>query len=103
MLDVEAQVWRLDVMFVLGDVDTWRFRRDRSISAPRSSMIGRDGRGVPYLAPQGILLYKAKAARGKDEADLETCLPRMSSDARAWLRQALEHAHPGHAWIVRLT
>ena len=101
--EVEAQVWRMDVMLALGDVDTWTFRRDPAITAPRPSMVGRDGRGVPYLAPQGTLLYKAKAAREKDEADLEACLPRMDGESRAWLRGALEHAHPGHPWIGRLT
>lgn len=102
VLDVEAQVWRIDVMLVPGDTDTWVFRRDHSITAPRSSMVGRDVRGVPYLAPHGSLLYKAKAARAKDEADLAACLPRMGADARSWLRHALEHAHPGHPWIARL-
>ena len=75
VLDVEAQLWRMDVMLEPGDADTWIFRRDESITAPRSFMVERDVRGVPYLAPHGSLLYKAKAAREKDEADLESCLP----------------------------
>ena len=102
-LDAGAHVWRVDVMLQPGDGETWVFRRDPSITAPRSSMVQRDVRGVPYLAPHGSLLYKAKAARPKDEADLETCLPRMGAEARAWLRHALERAHPDHPWIARLT
>ena len=102
VLDVEAQAWRIDVMLQPGDIDTWVFRRDESITAPRLSMVGHDRRGVPYLAPHGTLLYKAKAAREKDEADLEACLPRMDAGAIAWLRAALARAHPGHPWIGRL-
>jgi len=103
VLDVEAHVWRIDVMLEPGDADTWISRRDEAITAPRSFMVERDLRGVPYLAPHGSLLYKAKAARKKDKADLETCLPRMSTEARTWLRRALEDAHPGHPWVARLT
>lgn len=102
-LDVEEQVWRIDVMLQPGDGDTWMFRRDRSITAPRSFMVERDQRGVPYLAPHGTLLYKAKAAREKDEADLEACRPLLHDDARTWLRLALQRAHPDHPWIERLT
>jgi hypothetical protein len=100
--DDEARVWRIDVMLVPGDADTWVFRRDHAITAPRSSMVERDARGVPSLAPHGTLLYKAKAAREKDEADLTTCLPHLGAGSRSWLRHALEQAHPGHPWIGRL-
>ena len=103
VFDVEAEVWRIDVMLSGGDADTWVYRRDPAITAPRSSIVGRDPRGVPYLMPHGTLLYKAKAAREKDEADLRTCLPRMSDGARAWLRHALQQTHPGHPWVARLT
>ena len=102
VFDVEAEVWRIDVMLSRGDAGTWVYRRDPAITAPRSSMVERDPRGVPYLMPHGTLLYKAKAAREKDEADLRTCLPRMSAGARAWLHDALERAHPDHPWIARL-
>ncbi len=78
------------------------YRRDPAVTAPRSSKVERDPRGVPYLMPHGTLLSKAKAARAKDEADLRTCLPRMSAGARAWLQHALEQTHPGHPWIARL-
>jgi hypothetical protein len=103
VLDVEAEAWRIDVMLEPGDAGTWVFRRDESITAPRPSMVDHDRRGVPYLAPHGVLLYKAKAARDKDEADLATCLPRMGAAARTWLRAALERAHPEHSWLSRLT
>jgi hypothetical protein len=78
------------------------FRRDENIRAPRSFMVQHSTGGVPFLGPHGVLLYKAKAARPKDEADLAACLPRMTDDQRVWLTSALERAHPGHPWLDRV-
>lgn len=101
VLDEGVQLWRVDVMQEPGDHSTWVCRRDESIAAPRSRMTGvRDG--VPYLRPEGVILYKAKSRRPKDEADFATCLPHMQPDAREWLRTALDQAHPGHPWTADL-
>jgi hypothetical protein len=102
VLDPAASAWRIDVMRVAGDAATWRCRRDDAIAEPRSFMVDRTAEGIPYLAPHGTLLYKAKATRPKDEADFEACLPLLGTDRRTWLHDALERVHPGHAWITRL-
>lgn len=100
-LDVGSDEWRVDVMLAAGDADTWVSRR-AAVSAPRSEIVGRTADGIPHLLPHGALLYKAKAARPKDEADLEVALPTLTDAQRAWLRDALAVAHPGHAWLDRL-
>jgi hypothetical protein len=102
VLDPDAQEWRMDVMLEPGDADTWAFRRDPAITAPRAQMVARTPDGIPYLRPQGSLLFKAKAAREKDDQDMATCLPLMETQAKAWLAGALEHAHPGHRWLQSL-
>jgi hypothetical protein len=102
VLDVAAQAWRMDVMLEPGDAETWTFRRDETIRAPRARMVARTRAGIPFLQPEGILLYKAKATRGKDEADFRAVLPRLNLDARAWLAAALARVHPGHAWLAAL-
>jgi hypothetical protein len=102
VLDPVANAWRMDIMMESGDADTWVFRRDESIRAPRSRMIGtRDD--VRFLKPEGALLYKAKAAREKDELDFAACLPVLDDAARAWLADALTRAHPNHPWIATLS
>ncbi len=105
VLDPTTQHWRIDVMLEPGDAQTWVFRRDESIRAPRASIVGlRDG--VPYLKPEAALLFKAptktKSARPKDEADFNVCAPALDASARNWLRAALHRVHPQHSWIDRL-
>ena len=100
VLDEAAQLWRMDVMQEPGDHATWVFRRDPRITAPREQMIAQSG--VPYLRPEGALLYKAKARRPKDEADFALCAPRLTAAGRAWLAEAIERLHPGHQWVGRL-
>jgi hypothetical protein len=93
--------WRLDVMIDPGTRDTWVFRRDRRIEMPRSGMIFADG-DIPYLKPEGVLLYKAKSSRAKDEMDFAACAARLDGGARQWLKDSLSLAHPDHPWIERL-
>jgi hypothetical protein len=64
-------------------------------------VIERDPTGIPYLAPEIVLLFKAKhAARGKDAADFARALPLLDGQRREWLADALRVVHPGHDWIT---
>ena len=92
-------LWRIDVFRDRWEGDTWVCRRDPAIRRPVAEVIDRTGDGVPYLAPEVVLLFKAKAAREKDELDLERALPLLEPARRAWLADALRLVHPGHAWI----
>lgn len=102
VLDPRANAWRMDVMLEPGDADTWIFRRDERIRAKRAQMVATTRDGIPYLGPQGVLLYKAKNVRAKDERDFAAVVPQLGQPARDWLREAIALAHPGHAWIAGL-
>jgi hypothetical protein len=91
----------MDVMLEPGDAETWVFRRDERVRAPRDAMVSDSG-PIPHLKAHGALLYKAKALRPKDEADFASAAPLLSRDECAWLIETLCVAHPGHAWIVAL-
>jgi hypothetical protein len=103
VMDPEAHGWRMDIFREPGDAQTWIYRRTGELSAPRAWASGRTPGGIPFVAPQVVLLFKAKAQREKDEADFAKVAPRLSADARAWLADALQVIHPGHAWIDRLS
>lgn len=100
--DEAAGCWRADMMIDPGTPEMWVCKRDPSIRRPRAQMVRRSTQGVPYLAPQAVLLLKAKYQRPKDEQDFEAALPRLSPDERSQLGQWLEHLHPGHVWSARL-
>jgi len=102
LLEEAANKWRLDIMQEPGDADHWVCRRDDRLSLPRAGIQARTAHGIPYLAPEAVLLFKAKYRRPKDETDFANCLTKLSGDARRWLAEALVLVHPGHAWIEPL-
>jgi Aminoglycoside-2''-adenylyltransferase len=98
--DGAAGRWRLDVFREPWEGDIWVCRRDPSIRRPVADAIEYTPSGIPYLAPELVLLFKAKhAARERDLLDLERALPRLDGARRRWLADALAVVHPGHEWI----
>ncbi len=95
-------LWRFDVFREPHDGDTWICRRDTSIRRPYADIVASTASGIPYLLPEVVLLFKAKAARDKDLADLAVARPRMTETQLGWLGRALAQVHPGHAWIADL-
>lgn len=100
--DPAAGAWRVDVFREPHDGDTWICRRDESIRRPYQELILTSADGIPYLAPEVALLFKAKHSRPKDQADFAGALPRLSVPQREWLRWALHRVHPGHPWLTAL-
>ena len=101
-LDAKTRRWKLDIMLEPGTPEQWVFRRDGRILRRRADMIGRTAGGVPFLKPAGVLLFKAKHRRPKDELDFAKAVGKLERGDRRWLRAALERAHPGHDWISQL-
>lgn len=94
-----GRTYRLDVFREPHRDGQWVCRRDETIILPYDQIIRRDTAGIPYLAPQFALLFKAKANRPKDQADLAGALPLLTADERAWLAAAVRRIHPGHDWL----
>jgi hypothetical protein len=103
VMDPAVNGWRMDIFREPGDAETWVYRRTGELSAPRAWANRRTAGGVPYVAPQVVLLFKAKAKRDKDEADFSLAAPRLPVEARRWLADSLRIVHPGHPWIDRLS
>lgn len=93
--------------FLLTDMDeVWRYRREPSIIRSAKRMSLKSESGIPYLAPELVLLFKSKNTsnqeRAKDQPDFEKTLPHLEAERRAWLHWALVATAPDHSWIKQL-
>lgn len=94
--------WRIQIMLDEADGQEWVSRRDPRVRRPIATLGPTSADGVPYLAPEVQLFYKAKAPRPKDEADLAAALPSLTAPQRHWLTHAITHAYGPHPWTARL-
>ena len=95
--------WRFDVFREPSDGDTWICRRDPSIRLPYAHVIEWTENGTPYGRPEIILLFKARHVhQEKNHADFAATLPRLDSERRVWLCDALARVHPEHPWLAEL-
>jgi hypothetical protein len=95
--------WRVDVFREPWQGDTWICRRDASIRRPWPSAVEWTSEGVPYLAPEIVLLFKARHSHlEKNKVDLARTLPLLDPERRRWLVHALHTVHPDHEWIARV-
>ena len=92
-----AKAWAFEVLLEYTDGDGWLYRRDNRVRR-RVGTIGRfSSTGVPFLAPEICLLYKANRPDVERNAiDFEIAAPLLSVEARRWLREAIA------IWIRRI-
>jgi hypothetical protein len=81
---------------------TWTFRRHPTITLPYAEAYLQAENGLRYLAPELVVLFKAKHTRPKDQQDFDTVLPALDTHQRARLRTWLERTQPAHHWLDAL-
>lgn len=97
------QPWRIQVMLDGSHSGDWVSRRDQRIRRPIAGLGSVTAGGIPYLAPEVQLFYKAANPRPKDEIDFATALPMLNEAQRQWLADALRLVYgTGNAWYLRL-
>jgi hypothetical protein len=99
---VGAPRWKLELLLDESEGESWVYRRDPQIRRDLRSVVHHSRDGIPYLAPEVQLLYKAKHARARDERDFAVVLPHLTIEARDWLRQSLVRTLPSHPWTYTL-
>jgi hypothetical protein len=99
-----GEPWRIQVMLDESAGGDWVSRRDERVRRPVASIGLVTAGGVPYLAPEIQLFYKAEdERRPKDETDFAAALPLLTEPARQWLSDAISLAYgPAHPWRARL-
>ncbi len=90
---------RLELLFLERRAAEWVYRRDSRVTLAWHRLGIASPLGLKSLAPEVVLLFKSKAPRDRDQLDFEAALPRLERERRAWLRAALELAHPRHRWL----
>ena len=94
--------WQLEVAFERSEGTRWVYRRDARIWCELEELGLRDRRGIPYLRPEIVLLYKSKAPRAVDEADRDQLIRRLETSGCEWLAGALATIDPAHPWLESL-
>ena len=91
--------WRLQLMIDESDGPDWVSRRDPRLRRPVRGLVRATVDGIPFLAPEVQLHYKARARRPEDVVDLHAALPVLGAAERRWLRDAIGSAAPDHPWL----
>ena len=100
--DPATGTYLVDVFREPHEGETWICRRDETIRLPYGEIIQHTEDGIPYLAPELVLLFKAKHARPKDQADFDATVPHLTLVQRASLAELITRVHPGHPWLADL-
>lgn len=94
--------WQLEILLGETTNEQWAFRRNSNVTRPLELFGATTKEGVPYVAPEVLLLFKAKHLRPKDEQDFDAVVDELQRESRDWLREAIAATHPEHPWIKRL-
>jgi Aminoglycoside-2''-adenylyltransferase len=98
-IHARASGFELDIQLNRRDGSEWLFATPPGLRLPLERAIRTPGWGVPTLAPEVLLLYKAVGdVRAHDQADLRTLLPVLTPEERAWLRESIGAIDSRHSW-----
>lgn len=103
----EGKSWQFEIMLAASVPESvpskpiWAYRRAPSITRELGT-VGLLKDGLPVLAPEVSLLFKAPTPRPRDDQDLSHCLPKLSKTQFSWLKAAIALAHPASPWRSQL-
>lgn len=92
----------LEFLFNKADDTHFIFDRERNLTRELSkAILHRDG--IPCLAPEIVLLYKASRAENEEyQMDFEQAFPMLRDEQREWFVNGLRAIYPnGHKWDIR--
>ncbi|MFT4287407.1 nucleotidyltransferase domain-containing protein [Nocardioides sp.] len=93
--------WLLDVLLTPDADGDWVNKRDPEHHAPLEEVTSVID-GIRYLDLEIVLLFKARLARPKDDADLAAALPLLRPAEVRRLAETIARQAPDHPWLARL-
>ena len=105
----EEGFW-LEIMVDARSGEDWVLRAEPRIAIPLDGAVRATGWGLPAVAPEVLLFFKATAYigvprledRDQDNADFELLLPALTPERREWLRDSISVVKADHRWLERL-
>jgi len=98
-----GETFNLDIQLNRRDAGDWVFSTRAGIRLPVDRCHATSAWGIPTLAPEAVLFYKAIGViRPHDETDFHTLAPTLTDDQRSWLSAALASLRPEHEWLPAL-
>lgn len=96
--------WKMQILFLDTEGDKWFFRRKTSIGGFISDIGMKTKTGIPYLAPEIQLLFKArKKLEQKDKQDFLNILPLLKKKKLLWLKESIRvQFGRNHSWIEEI-
>jgi hypothetical protein len=91
----------VELLFDEIDDERFSFRRDPAVTLARGRISFKSSSGLPVLAPEIVLLYKASRPE-EYAADFDNAAGSLDEEARAWLRAALDRVRARHPWAEEL-
>lgn len=99
----------IEIAFDTREGNDFVLQDNPKITLPLSKAILHKG-GVPYLAPEAVMFFKADEfsskhpyLKPKTDADFKAIMPLLSGESRKWLLDAIDKAYPdGYGWLEGL-
>jgi hypothetical protein len=96
--------YSLQILMAASDADEWVYHRGRgTIRKPLADITLRTSAGLPYLAPEIVLLFKSRGMRPKDHEDFLAVQHLLDEPRRRWLADRIVPRYPDHPWLPILS
>ncbi|MEV4266394.1 hypothetical protein [Kribbella sp. NPDC049584] len=93
----------IQILLAASDADQWVYHRGRgTIRKPLDEITLRSPDGLPYLAPEIVLLFKSRGGRPKDNDDFADVAELLDPERGRWLFDRIAPRYPEHPWLPAL-
>jgi hypothetical protein len=93
----------VQILLAASEADEWVYHRGRrAIRKSLTDVTLLSPSGLPYLAPEVVLLFKSRGMRPKDNADFLDLERLLDGPRRRWLADRIVPRYPDHPWLPML-